>query len=186
MVPDCFDAYREVERRGLLTARVTGALWWQRAAGLSQLDFLAERRSIADGARFRTTSVKIMQDGVCENFTAAMLSPYLDGHGHETQGRGTSFFGPEELNEAVTAIDARGFQVHIHAIGDRAVREALDAIAAARAVNGHGVGWRGQNQHTGGITSRISRSSTRRTCPGSATFPWWPTASRCGQPTSPR
>jgi len=136
VVPDCFDAYREVERRGLLTARVTGALWWQRSVGPSQLDFLTERRSIADGPRFRTTSVKIMQDGVCENFSAAMLSPYLDGHGHETEGRGTSFFDPEELKEAVTAIDVRGFQVHIHAIGDRAVREALDAIAAARHANG--------------------------------------------------
>jgi predicted amidohydrolase YtcJ len=136
VVPDSFDAFREVEAQGLLTARVTGALWWRRGAGLAQLDFLAERRAIASGSRFRTTSVKIMQDGVCENFTAAMLTPYLDGHGHETEGRGTSFFDPEELNEAVTAIDARGFQVHVHAIGDRAVREALDAIAAARAANG--------------------------------------------------
>jgi predicted amidohydrolase YtcJ len=152
VVPDCFEAYREVDGRGVLTARVTGALWWRRSVGLSQLDFLTERRSIADvsrfratgvkirsvpgGPRFRATSVKIMQDGVCENFTAAMLAPYLDGHGHETEGRGTSFFDPEELKEAVTAIDARGFQVHIHAIGDRAVREALDAIAAARDVNG--------------------------------------------------
>ena len=136
VVPDCFEAYREVERRGLLTARVTGALWWRRAAGLSQLDFLDERRAIANGSRFRTTSVKIMQDGVCENFTAAMLNPYLDGHGHEAEGSGTSFFDPEELKEAVTAIDTRGFQVHIHAIGDRAVREALDAIAAARSANG--------------------------------------------------
>jgi predicted amidohydrolase YtcJ len=136
VVPDCFDAYREVERRGLLTARVTGALWWQRAAGLGQLDFLAERRAVAGQGRFRATSVKIMQDGVCENFTAAMLAPYLDGHGHSTGGTGTSFFAPEELAAAVTAIDARGFQVHIHAIGDRAVREALDGIAAARAENG--------------------------------------------------
>jgi len=136
VVPDCFDAYREVDGRGQLTARVTGALWWRREAGLSQLDFLAERRAIASGSRFRTPSVKIMQDGVCENFTAAMLTPYLDAHGHETEGRGTSFFDPAELKEAVTAIDARGFQVHIHAIGDRAVREALDAIAAARAANG--------------------------------------------------
>src|SRR5262249_11303395 len=140
VVPDCFDAYREVDARGLLTARVTGALWWRRAVGLSQLDFLAERRAVAGGSRFRTTSVKIMQDGVCENFTAAMLAPYLDGHGHEPDGRGASFFDPEELKEAVTAIDARGFQVHIHAIGDRAVREALDAIAAARDVNGPGHG----------------------------------------------
>jgi predicted amidohydrolase YtcJ len=159
VVPDCFDAYREVERQGLLTARVTGALWWQRAAGLSQLDFLAERRSIADGSRFRTTSVKIMQDGVCENFTAAMLSPYLDGHGHETGRTGTSFFDPEELKEAVTAIDARGFQVHIHAIGDRAVREALDAIAAARAANGPAwEGRRGQDQQSAGQRGRGQQS----------------------------
>jgi predicted amidohydrolase YtcJ len=136
VVPDSFDAFREVEAQGLLTGRVTGALWWQRGAGLSQLDSIAERRAIASGSRFRATSVKIMQDGVCENFSAAMLTPYLDGHGHETERRGTSFFDPEELKEAVTAIDARGFQVHVHAIGDRAVREALDAIAAARAING--------------------------------------------------
>ena len=140
VVPDCFDAYREVERRGLLTARVTGALWWQRAAGLGQLDFLAERRVVAGQGRFRATSVKIMQDGICENFTAAMLTPYLDGHGHPTGGQGHSFFDPAELAEAVTAIDARGFQVHFHAIGDRAVREALDAIAAARESNGPGTG----------------------------------------------
>ena len=159
VVPDCFDAYREADARGLLTARVTGALWWRRAAGLSQLDFLAERRAIATGSRFRTTSVKIMQDGICENFTAAMLTPYLDGHGHETGGRGTGFFDPEELKEAVTAIDARGFQVHIHAIGDRAVREALDAIAAARVANGHGVGWRGQSQQSAG---RWGRGQQRR------------------------
>src|SRR5689334_1776570 len=136
VVPDSFDAFRELESQGLLTARVTGALWWRRGPGLAQLDFLTERRAIASGSRFRATSVKIMQDGVCENFTAAMLTPYLDGHGHETEGRGTSFFDPEALKEAVTAIDARGFQVHVHAIGDRAVREALDAIAAARAANG--------------------------------------------------
>jgi predicted amidohydrolase YtcJ len=140
VVPDCFDAYREVARRGLLTARVTGALWWQRGAGLGQLDFLAERRAVAGQGRFRATSVKIMQDGVCENFTAAMLASYLDGHGHPTGARGTSFFDPEELKAAVTAIDARGFQVHIHAIGDRAVREALDAVAAARAANGPRLG----------------------------------------------
>jgi predicted amidohydrolase YtcJ len=67
--------------------------------------------------------VKIMQDGVCENFTASMLAPYLDAHGHETPGAGASYFDPQELKAAVTAIDARGFQVHFHAIGDRAVRE---------------------------------------------------------------
>jgi predicted amidohydrolase YtcJ len=142
VVPDCFGAYLEADRQGLLTAQVTGALWWQRGTGTGQLDGLAERRDRAAGAappgggRFRATSVKIMQDGVCENFTASMLRPYLDGHGHETAGGGASFFDPEELKEAVTAIDARGFQVHFHAIGDRAVREVLDAVEAALIANG--------------------------------------------------
>jgi predicted amidohydrolase YtcJ len=140
VVPDCFEAFLEADRRGLLTARVTGALWWQRGRGTGQLGQLVARRARAGQGRFRATSVKIMQDGVCENFTAAMLSPYLPAHGHDSPGRGTSFFEPAELAEAVTAIDAAGFQVHFHAIGDRAVREALDAVAAARAANGPGQG----------------------------------------------
>ncbi len=137
VIPDCFDAYLDADGRGLLTARVVGALWWQRGTGAGQLDGLAERRERAgQNGRFRATSVKIMQDGVCENFTASMLTPYLDGHGRATDGSGSSFFDPDELNEAVVAIDARGFQVHFHAIGDRAVREVLDSVAAARAANG--------------------------------------------------
>ena len=50
--------------------------------------------------------------------------------------RGLSFVDPELLKRAVTRLDAEGFQVHIHAIGDRAVREALDAFEAARGANG--------------------------------------------------
>jgi predicted amidohydrolase YtcJ len=80
--------------------------------------------------------VKIMQDGVIENFTAAVLEPYLDADGRPTENRGKSFVHPEELKAAVTRLDAEGFQVHIHAIGERAVREALDAYEAARNVNG--------------------------------------------------
>ncbi len=141
VVPDCFDAYLEADRRGLLTARVVGALWWQRGLGAGQLDGLTERRERARQARrFRATSIKIMQDGVCENFTASMLTPYLDGHGHERTSCGSSFFDADELRESVTVIDARGFQVHFHAIGDRAVREVLDAVAAARTANGAGDG----------------------------------------------
>jgi predicted amidohydrolase YtcJ len=147
-VPDCFAAFLDADRRGLLTARVTGALWWQRGAGLTQLAALTDRRAEAGragaerpgGGRFRATSVKVMQDGICENYTAAMLSSYRDGQGHPTGNTGISFFEPAELSEAVTAIDRQGFQVHFHAIGDRAVREALDAIAAARAANGPGGG----------------------------------------------
>ena len=65
VVPDCFDAYLEADRRGLLTGRVVGALWWQRGRGAEQLPGLIERRERAcQRGRFRATSIKIMQDGV--------------------------------------------------------------------------------------------------------------------------
>ena len=80
--------------------------------------------------------MKIFQDGVIENFTAAMLEPYLDRHGRATTNAGMSFVDPILLRDHVTALDAFGFQVHFHAIGDRGVREALDAFEAARTANG--------------------------------------------------
>jgi hypothetical protein len=77
-----------------------------------------------------------MQDGVCENFTAATLTPYLDAEGKPTDNAGISFVDPELLKEAVVKLDALGFQVHFHALADRAVRESLDAVEAARTANG--------------------------------------------------
>ncbi|MDI1460299.1 amidohydrolase [Catellatospora sp. KI3] len=128
--PDCFEAYLAADREGLLTARVRGALWWEPSRGLEQLDDLRQRRELArgGGARFRTETVKIMQDGVAENFTAAMLDPYLDGCGCATDRRGISRVEPEHLREIVGRLDRDGFQVHFHAIGDRAAREILDAV----------------------------------------------------------
>ncbi|HET7173442.1 MAG TPA: amidohydrolase [Nocardioidaceae bacterium] len=134
--PDTFDAYCELDKSGQLTARVVGALWWRQDRDGDQIAELVHRRSSASGRRFRATSVKIMQDGVCENFTAGMTSPYLDAEGRQTANRGLSFVDPELLKGYVTRLDAEGFQVHFHAIGDRAVREALDAIEAARRANG--------------------------------------------------
>lgn len=131
------EAYLELAGDGRLTARVVAALWWSRHRGAEQIEEFAALRSLASEAdRFRATSVKIMQDGVCETFTAALLTPYLDVHGHETDNCGLSFVDPEALKSHVAALDAAGFQVHVHAIGDRAVREALDAVETARALNG--------------------------------------------------
>lgn len=129
-------SYRTLAEAGELTARVVGALWWEHERGLDQIPELVERRATAAVGRFRPTSVKIMQDGVLENFTGGMIDPYLGADGQPTANRGMSFVAPSVLTEAVTALDAEGFQVHFHAIGDRAVREALDAIEAARNTNG--------------------------------------------------
>ncbi|MGI8522163.1 MAG: amidohydrolase [Nocardioides sp.] len=121
--------YVRAVENGALTADVVGALWWDRNRGASQVAELVLRRDELTRGRFRATSVKIMQDGVAENGTAALTAPYLDRCGHPTDNSGHSFVPAEELREVVRALDGEGFQVHIHAIGDRGVREALDAFA---------------------------------------------------------
>ncbi|MFI1287621.1 amidohydrolase [Streptomyces sp. NPDC020792] len=134
--PDPSDAYLTAAREGTLTARVNGALWWDRGRGSDQIPELVSRRAELSHGKFRAGSVKIMQDGIAENFTAAMTSPYLDGCGCATANSGLSFVDPVALRSYVTELDALDFQVHFHALGDRAVREALDAIEAARTANG--------------------------------------------------
>jgi predicted amidohydrolase YtcJ len=86
----------------------------------------------------RADAVKIFTDGVIEypSQTAALIEPYLDGQGRPTRNRGPWYFAQDNLNRIVTAADAAGLTVHIHAIGDRAVRAALDAVADARRRNG--------------------------------------------------
>jgi predicted amidohydrolase YtcJ len=134
--PATLAAYRSLAERGALTARVVGALWWDRHRGEEQVKELVEQRGTGSVGRFRATSVKIMQDGIPENFTAALLSPYYDAGGRPTSNSGLSFIEPRALNASVTSLDRQGFQVHIHAIGDRAVREALDAFESAGRANG--------------------------------------------------
>jgi predicted amidohydrolase YtcJ len=131
-----FQTYVDAAGRGDLTARVVGALWWDRHRDAEQIEGFVEMRERGRIGRFAPTSIKIMQDGVCENFTAAVIDPYLDANGEPTEGRGISFVDPEALKGYVTELDRLGFQVHYHALAERAVREALDAIEAALVANG--------------------------------------------------
>ena len=73
-----------------------------------------------------------MQDGITENFTAAVIEPYC-----RCGGTGLSYVDPALLNEYVAELDRHGFQVHFHAIGERAVREALDSFEGTDPANRH-------------------------------------------------
>lgn len=140
--PSVHEAYLRAQAAGSLTARVVGCLWWPRetspeAVADQVAHFVKVREETAGaGGRYDAGTVKIMLDGVVETWTAAMLEPYLDRCGHPTDNTGLSFVGGELLDTVVTQLDAAGFQVHFHALGDRAVRDALDAVAAARRTNG--------------------------------------------------
>ena len=128
-------AYLGVAGRGDLLASVVGALWWDRHRGSEQIEELIGRRTLM-APRYRPTSVKLMLDGVAENFTAAMVEPYRRANEEPGGNTGIDFIEPAVLQEIVTSLDRLGFQCHFHAIGDRAVRSALDAVAAARKANG--------------------------------------------------
>jgi predicted amidohydrolase YtcJ len=134
--PEVSDAYLAAASEGWLTATVVGALWWDRDRGAEQIGELVANRDRLTVGRLRCDSVKLMLDGVAENFTAAMTESYRDSCGCATGNRGLSFIDPALLPSYVTELDALGFQVHFHALGDRAVRDGLDAVAAARAKNG--------------------------------------------------
>ena len=138
---DVGPTYQLAARRGDLTAHVVGALWWDRDRGAEQIASLVERRSDYTHGRFRATSIKVMQDGVAENGTAALTAPYLDRCGHATSNSGHSFVDPEALKKYVGHLDAEGFQVHVHGIGDRGVREALDAFEVIPGID------RGRRRH---------------------------------------
>ena len=129
-------AYVALASRGELTGRVVGAMWWERQRGGEQIEEFVARRETTSIGRYQATSVKLMMDGVLENFTGAMLEPYGDGHGGTTTDRGLLQIDPGGLAEWVPQLDALGFQPHFHAIGDGAVRAALDAVQAARRANG--------------------------------------------------
>lgn len=129
VTPEVLTAYKTLEDRGQLTVKTVAALLLNRARGLPEL---IDRRRSFHGKRLRPTAVKIFADGVIESGTAALLDPYLTRNG----SRGDLNFEPQALNRFVAALDREGFQIHIHAIGDRAVRVSLDALAAARMANG--------------------------------------------------
>lgn len=132
--PELHHAYRSIAADGRLLAAVRGSLWWERDEGMEQIERHRELRSQTEGGYIPGT-VKLMLDGICENFTGAMLEPYLDQHGNPTDNRGIDMIDPVELKGIVTELDRLGFQCHFHAIGDAAVRNALDAVEAARVVN---------------------------------------------------
>jgi predicted amidohydrolase YtcJ len=129
-------AYLAVAGRGQLTARVAGAMWWEHDWDETAVEELIDRRAHGRVGRFAATSVKIMLDGVMETFTAALLEPYLAADGGADDRAGILFQEPSLLRRVVALLDRAGFQVHFHAIGDRAVREGLDAVEGARTANG--------------------------------------------------
>ncbi|CAN5469274.1 amidohydrolase [soil metagenome] len=125
-------AYAALDERGELKIKVTASLKLNPKQGEFAVKEILTLRDSFNGHNLNLNAVKIYADGVIEAQTAALIDPYLGTNGK----RGKPTYEPEELKKFVKQLDKEGFQVHIHAIGDYAVRISLDAFEFSAEVNG--------------------------------------------------
>ncbi|MGO8830357.1 MAG: amidohydrolase [Steroidobacteraceae bacterium] len=134
--PGYLPVYKELGRRGELTAHVTAYPVIQPDLGFQQIDVVETLQSqYRDIPNLRIPGLKVFADGVVEipSQTAALTKPYLN-----TGRSAPLLFTPAKMNALVAEADRRGLIVHVHAIGDLAVKAALDAFEAARKANPSG------------------------------------------------
>ncbi|WP_110972359.1 amidohydrolase [Pseudomonas huaxiensis] len=129
--------YKALGLKGQLSAHVAALLVANPKSRPADLDVLEKVRQQFEGVPNLTLpGIKIFADGVLEfpAQSAAVISPYSNSH-----KQGELLFDPEHFGELVSAADKRGWLVHIHAVGDRAVRESLNAFEQARAAGDSGI-----------------------------------------------
>ena len=125
---NALSALSRLERDGLLPLRIRSSAYVNgpREATAAFVDRVLEMRREFGSALIALDTLKIQNDGTFEGLTAAVLEPYAAG------GRGAMLFAEEELTALLTRSREAGLDVHIHAIGDRTLHEAVNAVAAAR------------------------------------------------------
>ncbi len=133
--------FQTLAERGELTMRVR--LAFDMTPGLAahdwerRLDTYDDARRLPPGSWVSTGILKAFADGVVESKTAALREPYAGMSAGETGAFGSPLWEPGELASAIRAADRRGWQVEVHAIGDAAIRDALDAFAGLDPVRRH-------------------------------------------------
>jgi predicted amidohydrolase YtcJ len=125
--------YQNADREGWLTARVLASLSPNGSAAArfgDEIFSMLEQRDSWRSEHFNVDSVKVYIDGVIETETSFMLAPYLSGKNFDP------FYTAGDLGPLYQKLDALGLQIHTHAIGDAAIRLALDAYESMLASNG--------------------------------------------------
>ena len=140
LAPSDVEVYLATAAAGRLAVRANIALraepsrWREQRGSFLAARHQAERSPVSAAVSART--VKLFADGIVEAGTAAMLEPYDEALGDPPGSRGRPVWDRDELAAAVAAFDADGFQLHVHAIGDAAVRDTLDAFEPLPRING--------------------------------------------------
>ncbi|PME34192.1 urease [Vibrio sp. 10N.286.55.E10] len=127
-----YDVWLEAEQNQDLTARVSLRPWvYPSMAMPSQLEVFEKMYSDNKSRLLLVEQVKMYSDGIFINGTAKTLAPYLDTY-LPSSPNGLNYIPPAQMKQWLTALEKIGFSAHIHAIGDGAVRESLDAIESVR------------------------------------------------------
>lgn len=161
------NAYSSFDKEDKLTVRVTTAIEVKAEGADEQINQVIRKKKETVGKKLRVTSAKLFADGVIEACTAALLAPYRGRDGDA----GKLLFTPKQMNDAIEKLAGNGIQVHIHAIGDRAVRTSLDAFENASKKN-CGVHLRHHIAHLEMVTAEdIPRFRQLQICPN--VQPFW-------------
>jgi predicted amidohydrolase YtcJ len=132
--PDMLTAYHHADQADELTLRVVAAQRIDPDLGVKQVNDFIQRRDAVQGHRFRADAAKIFMDGEISEHTAAMLAPYADAP--DSRGLVYDPYQITAIDDIVKRLDATGFLIHFHAMGDAAVRAALDALEKAEQADG--------------------------------------------------
>jgi predicted amidohydrolase YtcJ len=127
------ELFDQIRQKGDLTTRFTMARFVSAPVAPDIMKILEENRKKYSDDWIDLNTAKFLLDGVIEAHTAAMLEPYAN----DPANRGQLYFDSEKYKESVIQLDRLGFTISTHAIGDRAIRLALDAYEAANKANGH-------------------------------------------------
>ncbi|RKZ48613.1 MAG: amidohydrolase [Candidatus Parabeggiatoa sp. nov. 3] len=131
------DAWLRAEQENTLTVRAVLGLWaYPSMADAAQLSGIKALYRNNPNDLLRISQIKLYNDGILINSTAAMLAPYLEKLGNIPSNNGLNYFTEERLTRYIAELEPVGFDFHIHAIGDRAVRESINAIEAAQSSSG--------------------------------------------------
>jgi len=126
-LPEYLEAYKTLDNDAALTLHTHCALLCDPASGIGQAPRLIEMQKKFSGTRLHVPAIKFFLDGVVEGHTALLLEPYAD----RPHYKGEAIWNEKVLHETATELDRCGMQLNFHAVGDGAVRMALDAIGYA-------------------------------------------------------
>ncbi len=127
-----YQVWQQAEKNNDLTARVSLRPWIYPANSMaSQLSYLKKMQSDDKSRLLLVNQVKLYSDGIIVNGTAKILAPYLNTY-LQDKPYGINYIPEKQMKTWLDTLDKMGYSAHIHAIGDGAVRESLNAIELVR------------------------------------------------------